>query len=377
MAGQARVVCVSLGHRGRRWVGWARAAGADVVGVVDRQPELLAAVGEELGFGPGRRFTSIGEALDELQPDAAVVCTPNETHASLARQILGAGVHLLIEKPLAEDWAEAKAIVALADDTGRQLAVAQQYRYRSGFPALRQAVVEGRLGLLTAGLVQFYRWRPTKGMKLPLLLNQAVHHFDVMRYLIGADPVSVSAQLWDPPWNGADGPTCTEATFLFPDGVRIHYSGSYVAKGRPTSFNALWRLEGSEGQLVMDGDESVVLHRPDGSETLFVREQGERSPEVRLCRDFLESIHTGQPPRPMGATTCAPSRWSLRWKRALGRGAPSCLRSSSELSRLSFGRCNRARDLELCDLRRPRPRRGPPFQLPPASTECTRGIGAT
>ena len=295
MAQKAKVVCVSLGHRGRQWVGWAKAAGADVVGVVDLRPELLASVGEELGFGPERRFTQVAEALEVLRPDAAVVCTPNATHGAVARQILGAGVHLLIEKPLAEKWDEAREIVALAENAGCQLAVAQQYRYRSGFPALRQVIEEGRVGRLTSGLVQFYRWRPTQGMPLPLLLNQAVHHFDVIRYLLGADPVSVTAELWDPPWNGADGPTCAEATFLFPDGARVHYSGSYVAKGRPTTFNALWRLEGSRGQLLLDGDESVIVHRGDESEILFRREQGEKRPEIRLCRDFLESVATGKP----------------------------------------------------------------------------------
>lgn len=292
---RARVVCVSLGHRGRQWVGWARAAGADVVGVVDLQPQLLATVGEELGFGPDRRFTSVREALEALRPDAVIVCTPNGTHGALAREILGAGVHLLIEKPLAEDWDEAKAIVALARQRGLQLAVAQQYRYRSGFPALKEAIGSGRLGQLTGGLVQFYRWRPTQGMKLPLLLNQAIHHFDVMRFVVGADPVSVTAHLWDPDWNGADGPTCAEATFLFPGGVRVHYSGSYVARGSMTSFNALWRWEGSEGQLVLGEDENVVLYRDGREETLFRKEQGKRRPEVRLCQDFLESVRTGRP----------------------------------------------------------------------------------
>lgn len=292
---RVRVVCVSLGHRGRQWVEWARAAGAEVVGVVDLLPELLETVGAELGFGSDRRFTSVPAALAALHPDAVIVCTPNETHAALAREVLGAGVHLLVEKPLAEDWDEAVAMVTLAREKGLQLAVAQQYRYRSGFPALKEAIAAGKIGSLTGGLVQFYRWRPTQGMKLPLLLNQAIHHFDVMRFLVGADPTAVTAHLWDPAWNGASGPTCAEATFLFPGDVRVHYSGSYVARGSRTSFNGLWRLEGSKGQLVLDEDENVVLHRDGRAHALFRKEQGERHPEVRLCQDFLRSVESGRP----------------------------------------------------------------------------------
>lgn len=294
MAPALRVICVSLGRRGRQWVNWARAAGAEVVGVVDADRELLREVGEALGFGPATRFTSVGEALEALAPDAAIVCTPNHTHAALAVEILGAGVHLLIEKPLAEEWETAKAIVALAGQKGVRLAVAQQYRYRSGFPAMRKAIASGRLGELTGGLIQFFRWRPTQGMPLPLLLNQAVHHLDVMRYLMGETPVSVSAALWDPGWNGADGPTCAEATFCFAGGARIHYSGSYVAKGRQTGFNGLWRLEGSGGQLILDEHERVIFCAGETSETLFVREQGEPRPEVCLCRDFLASVREGK-----------------------------------------------------------------------------------
>lgn len=291
---KVRVVCVGLGRRGRRWVAWAQEAGADVVGVVDASPELLAEAGEALGFGPGRRFASAGEALDALAPEAAIVCTPNHTHATLARELVGKGVHLLIEKPLAEKWEAAKALVRLAKERGVRLAVAQQYRYRSGFPAMRQAIAAGRIGRLTGGLVQFYRWRPAQGMTLPLLLNQAVHHFDVMRFLLGETPASVTAELWDPGWNGADGPTCAEATFHFPCGARIHYSGSYVAKGSQTPFNGLWRLEGSAGQLVLDEEDRVVWRGEGGKETLFASGQGEPRPEVRLCEEFLSAVRGGR-----------------------------------------------------------------------------------
>lgn len=288
-----RLVCVSLGRRGRQWVGWAREAGAEVVGVVDIDPALLAQVGEALGFPPERRFPSVLDAIEALRPEAVVVCTPNHTHAALAREVLEAGVHLLIEKPLAEDWSEAKAIVQLAKEKGLKLAVAQQYRYRSGFPAMRSAIASGRLGRLTGGLVQFYRWRPTRGMPLPLLLNQAVHHFDVMRFLLDETPEAVVGEIWDPDWNGADGPTCAEATFIFPGGARIHYSGSYVAKGAVTNYNALWRLEGSGGQLLLDQQEQVVFHNGETSETLFAPSHGGPRPEVRLCKDFLTAVRTG------------------------------------------------------------------------------------
>src|SRR5690606_38131907 len=118
-----------------------------------------------------------------LRAEGAIACTPNATHYEVALECLNAGLHLLIEKPLSEDYAQARDLVHRAERQGVQLAVAHQYRYRAGFSKARQAVLDGRLGELTGGAVEFFRWRPTQGMAQPLLLNQSVHHFDVLRFI--------------------------------------------------------------------------------------------------------------------------------------------------------------------------------------------------
>lgn len=290
------LICVGLGRRGRQWIQWARMAGADVLGVVDKSDTLQQEVGDLLGFPAHRRFGSIEEAVKSLRPQAAIVCTPNETHYALAKECLRQNLHLLIEKPLAQTPEEAYKLVATAEQRGLQLAVAQQYRYRGAFPAMQAALNQGRLGTLTGGLVQFYRWRPTVGMRLPILLNQAIHHFDVLRALLGRDPLTCRAEVWDPPWNGCDGPTCVEATFRFDGEIIVHYSGSYVAKGHDTSFDGIWRLEGNLGQLMLNSNGLAVL-RPDSDEeeTLYTPRPSSTRPESKLCRDFLEAVETGKP----------------------------------------------------------------------------------
>ena len=290
-----RTLAVGMGKRGKKWVRWARAAGAQVVGIVDARPDALAAAGEELGFDTARRFVTVDEAVAQLSPEAAVICAPHHAHPVLVRTSLEQGLHVLVEKPLAQDMATARELVRLAQDKGLQLAVAQQYRYSEAVQRLRELVQDGAIGRLTSVLVQFFRWRPTEGMKLPILLNQAIHHFDGMRYILDGDPLSCVADLWDPGWNGCDGPTAVEATFRFPGGVRVHYSGSYVAKGPVTPFDAWWRFEGSGGQLVYDGERTILCAPAGGAPSAIAVAPRKSDATVELCRDFLRSIETGVP----------------------------------------------------------------------------------
>ena len=246
-------------------------------------------------MAPDRRFTSIGEALEELRPDAAVVCTPNETHAALARQILGAGVHLLIEKPLAEDWAEAKAIVALADDTGRQLAVAQQYRYRSGFPALRQAVVEGRLGLLTAGLVQFYRWRPTKGMSCPSCSTRRSTTSTSCAICRRRSRLGHRAALGSRRGTAPTGPPAPKRRFSFRTACGSITAAATSPRGARRRLTPCGGSRGVRVSCVMDGDESVVLHRREAVRRSFGASRERGAPRSASARTFSSRSSTGRP----------------------------------------------------------------------------------
>jgi len=294
-----RVVCLGLGNRGRMWVSWAKQAGAEVAGVVDVHEPTLERVGAELGFGPEQRFTSLAEAVRRLGVPAVVACAPNPVHGAIVKECLDLGVHVLIEKPFTEDLEEAKALTRRALEAGLQVVIAQQYRH--GATCRRMAsLVQGRLGRLTGGMVEFYRWRPTQGLKLPLLLNQGVHQLDCIRYVLGEDPVSCVAELWNPGWNDCDGPTVAEATFKFPSGARIHYSGNYAARGRVTSYDGIWRFEGENGQVTYDGVERIAFHGPSGESEEYVEKEGRSSAPVDVCRDFL-SAAAGGPPAPTRA----------------------------------------------------------------------------
>lgn len=290
------VICIGLGKRGSQWVRWAQEAEAHVVGVVDADEHTLHEQGEKLGFSAQQRFTSITAAAEQTRPTAAVICAPNHVHPIVVRECLQLGLHVLVEKPLAQSMSEAKALVALAANNNLQLTVAQQYRYSPAPKKIRQLLASGAIGHITNGLVQFYRWRPTQGMRLPILLNQAIHHFDGMRTMLGENPATCIADLWNPTWNDCDGPTVVEATFGFPNGTRIHYSGSYVARGHVTPYDALWRFEGSEGSLTFDGEQRLVIKRRTDKEEQIIQVLARTNESsVHVARDFLRAVATGTP----------------------------------------------------------------------------------
>jgi predicted dehydrogenase len=106
-------------------------------------------------FGVARSYASAAEMLEAEELDAAVVCTPHDTHAPLARACLERGLHVLVEKPMTLDPADAYALVELARARGRELIVGYPWHYNAQALALRAAIGRGTLGELEAASVLF------------------------------------------------------------------------------------------------------------------------------------------------------------------------------------------------------------------------------
>ncbi len=137
-------------------------------------------------------FASLAEARAAVAADAAV-----------CRGALEAGLHVPTEKPFTETLAEAVALVELARARGRVLAVSQNYRY---YPAARRAaelVAHRTLGAPLAVAIDFRRDAVAEGHRYldipdPLLADMVIHHLDLMRLVLGREPVEVIARRWNP-----------------------------------------------------------------------------------------------------------------------------------------------------------------------------------
>ena len=112
----------------------ARLAGAELAGVAASTPARSAEAAAALGAGRG--YDSAAALVEAADIDVVHICTPNHLHAPLAEAALRAGKHVVCEKPLALDAAEAQSLVRAAEASGRRAAVPFVYRY---YPTVREA----------------------------------------------------------------------------------------------------------------------------------------------------------------------------------------------------------------------------------------------
>jgi predicted dehydrogenase len=171
--------------------------GARLVAVADVKESRADRFALEYG---AEAYTDYRRMLDREDLNVVSICTPSGLHAGMAIDIMQAGKHVIVEKPMALDLADAARMIATADATGRKLCVVLQNRYNPPMQELKQAVDAARLGRLLLGnaTVRWYRtqeyyedeWHGTWAMDGGALMNQSIHHIDALQWVMG-EPESV------------------------------------------------------------------------------------------------------------------------------------------------------------------------------------------
>jgi UDP-N-acetyl-2-amino-2-deoxyglucuronate dehydrogenase len=222
-----------------------------------------------------RRFgTEFVPSLDDLLAlplDLVCVCTPNDTHASLAERCIQGGVDALVEHPLATRLGEAGRLCAFAAMEGRNLFVMRQRRFLRSVQILRRCIAQGALGRVrkVEGIVcwnrthEYFAARPwrTRPENRGVVLNQASHFLDILRYLFG-EATEVSGVI-----GNIRGELPVEDTFmgtlLFPGNVEVGFACTTAA---PEGQNwARLIVSGSRERIVLGGRAWETLEDPAGS----------------------------------------------------------------------------------------------------------------
>ena len=179
-----RAAVVGCGHFGRLHAEkYAALPEAELVAVVDRDPGAAQALAERFGV------LALGDpAALEGRVDAASVAVPTAAHCAVARRLLEAGLHVLVEKPIAASIAEADALIALAAARGRVLQVGHLERFNAAVLALAD-VLERPL------FDESHRIAPnkTRGTDVDVVLDLMIHDIDLIQQLVGAPLASVDA----------------------------------------------------------------------------------------------------------------------------------------------------------------------------------------
>ena len=142
-------------------------------------------------------------ASDEGAVQAVIVNTPNDAHAEVALAAISAGLHVLVEKPLALSASQAAEVLAAAERADVRLMVAHTLRFMPANVQVRRALEAGELG--RPGMLRSHRWLrrfpgPPGGWKHDparsggLAVHEAVHEIDQALWLFGERPTHVQAQ---------------------------------------------------------------------------------------------------------------------------------------------------------------------------------------
>lgn len=250
-----RIIQVGVGAMGRHWLeAILRSQQWELVALVDTNRETLRQVMEQYSLAGKSCFSDLEEALSKVEAEAVLDVTPPSSRKEVCLRALSSGKHVLSEKPLADTLENAKIIVEAAEKAGRLFMVSQSYRFQPAPRTIKKIIFEREIGEIGYVTISFHKGVKFPGtfreiMDYPLVVDMSIHHFDLMRFLLGKEPLTVQARSWRPSWSRFRGDPCVNCTFEFNGGFSIHYLGSWVARGFETSWNGEWRIEGSHQTL--------------------------------------------------------------------------------------------------------------------------------
>jgi len=253
-----RAVVVGAGGIAGAWLPPLKAESVDIVAVVDVRLSAAEQRIEEYGLD-AEASTDLNAMLAKHGPDFIVDLTVPEAHCEVTCTALRAGVHVVGEKPMASSMEEARAMVVAAEETGKLYMVSQSRRWDNMHDIVRRVVLGGGIGAVTTVDCDFYIGAHFGGfrdvMDSPLILDMAIHHFDLARFMTGLDPVAVYCKEFNPKGSWYRGDVSATAIFEMTDGAVFSYRGSWCAEGCHTSWNGDWRFIGDGGTLVYDHDQ--------------------------------------------------------------------------------------------------------------------------
>jgi predicted dehydrogenase len=259
-----KAIHVGCGAMSREWLRSAAELGIQVRALVDLEEKNARLRAEEFNLDVPI-YTDLKTAIQKASADAVFDCTIPAAHKQVSSTALAAGLHVLEEKPLALNFQDAADLVGLAKTAGKLHVVLQNRRFKRGIRQLREMLLQGVIGELTTVHVDFFVAPHFGGFReaMPhvLLADMAIHAFDAARFVTGLNAQAVFCEEWIPKnsWY-ASGPSVV-AVFRMGSGVRFSYSASWCADGFRTSWDGAWRVIGTEGTLIWDGEEDLRAER--------------------------------------------------------------------------------------------------------------------
>jgi len=312
MAAIRKAIIVGCGGMGRGWIRNVQEnPRTEIAALVDVRTDAAKEAAKDNGLEETRIFADVTEAIGACDADFVVDVTVPEAHCPVTVAALEAGLPVIGEKPMAESMESARKMVAASEKAGKLYMVSQSRRYGVNHESCRQFIQSGVIGDVTTINCDFYIGAHFGGfrdeMPSPLILDMAIHHFDLCRFLIGADPVAVYAHEFNPKGSWYRGDVAASVIFEMSNGIVFTYRGSWCAEGHHTSWNGDWRIIGDRGTILMEKDQPAVAQAVvDMQQQSFHRDvETSTAPSVEIngssiagsLNDFLDALENGTTPQ--------------------------------------------------------------------------------
>ena len=163
----------------------------NLVAVCDIDPARASSVAAQFGAKP---YTSVEKMLKNDEIKAVSVCTWSTSLAKVAKLVVNAGKHVLVEKPMAANVAQGESLIEAAKRNHVHLTVGFLMRFIPGLQHMKRAVKDRTIGELVSATAKRVSQWPDRIGDVGVVKDTAIHDIDVMLYLFSKDPIAVYAK---------------------------------------------------------------------------------------------------------------------------------------------------------------------------------------
>ena len=294
---------------------------ANLVAVSDINPAVLTKTAAALGAAP---YAGLEELLQHPGLEAVIVALPDQLHRDAVISAAQAGVHILVEKPIATSEADAKDMIRAAEQAGVKLMVGFTLRFIPHYIQAKNAVTAGKLGTLVsvfARRLNVISQAERIGGRTGVLHFLGIHDFDVLRWIVGSEPESIYSEASTSVPRRYPAENETFSLIRFANGViACAHIGWNLPLSHPAGRDFKLDIIGSQGSLSLDlTHQGVEIFAPEGAkfpstapglveeDRAFVNCVLDDTPvpvtgqdgvvALKLVQAALESIATSQPVR--------------------------------------------------------------------------------
>ena len=255
-------------------------------------PDAVTAEGVAEAYGATAVTTA--QAFVAAGLDAAVIATPNRFHAELGVALLNAGVHVLVEKPIAATTADAQAMIDAAKANNRVLMVGHVERFNPAVDTVKRAIDGDEI--ISIQITRVGPFPPRMG-EVGVVIDLAVHDIDIIRHLTGSEVAEVQPQLAR---TKADREDTALLQFRLENGVIAHITTNWVTPYKTRTLQVATQNKFVVADLMTRQVTEYFGQQPDGSYSTRGVHSWPNEPLKKELESFAHAIRTGEPPAVTG-----------------------------------------------------------------------------